>query len=58
MKIYILLIFLVIPAELFSQAYIKSETNKIKIGNSYIERIISLSTDNFGTTEIINERIK
>ena len=58
MKIYILLIFLVIPAELFSQAYIKNETKKIKIGNSYIERVISLSTDNFGTTEIINKRSK
>ena len=58
MKIYILLIFLVIPAELFSQAYIKNETKKIKIGNSYIERVISLSTDNFGTTEIINKKSK
>ena len=56
MKIYILFIFLVLSTELFPQAYIKNESGKIRIGNSYIERVISLSVDNFGTTEIINKR--
>ena len=56
MKIYLLFIFFFLPVELFAQIYIKSDSKQIKIGNSNIERVISLSEDNFGTTEIINKR--
>jgi len=56
MKKILIVILLVIPSSLFSQSYLKKENNVVKIGNSYIERVVSLSENNFGTIEIINKR--
>ena len=38
-----------------NDAYIVKHSNEIAIGNGYMERIISTSPDNTGTTEIINK---
>ena len=55
-KKILLMIFLSLPYLMAqNSAFIKKQNDKLVIGNKYIERVISISPKNIGTTEIKNK---
>ncbi len=54
-KILLLVCFSIPTLMAQNEAYIKKHDDQLVIGNKYIERVISISPKNTGTTEIVNK---